>query len=774
MTDSQKSLVGRARKKRTQERTRKSSRKHGPLSLPVLLATILLWKGVMALLHLGAKPVITDLTPGQIAPVTLQAEIDFETENLDATEIRRERAMNEVPPVLAVQQPRLREAERNLERFLRQVSEVQKSFEAPANGNGLSADEFASVLDLLNLPGSLVVFPHDLAPELLAALGPLLQKELRAVWMEGIISAEDKSSGFQGFVTGPHVKISLVSEGITLLDNIPSREQAARTATERVAASLRLPGELPPLLEILFHALLENNLIVDGHGSRAARLAAGLAVEPVRELRPQGTTLVEARRRITAQNILDVQKHAEALRQRDTGNPDRARMVSQGLILFAGLAMSLMLMILLQRDLTLKIGRLVLWSVLTLLSLLLAKGLVYLAGNMNLIPGHMVRPLLTLALAPLLATILHGPRFALAVGISSSLAVALLQDSDMMVFFCGLAVTLTAAFGVRSIHKRSNLFRAGLWIGGVKALVTVGMGLSEQVTAIVLTQQAIGAFSSGLLSSILVLLLIPPFEFLFKLTTDVRLLELSDMSHPLLGRLAMEAPGTYHHSLMVAHLAQTAAKEIGANDLLVRVCAYYHDIGKLTKPEFFIENIHGKQNPHDDLSPSMSRLIVISHVKEGVSLAHRYKLPPLIIDGIEQHHGTGVIQYFYHRARTRSDGKVEIEDYRYPGPRPKSREMGILLMADAIEAASRSIDKNKPGQIEGLVNEIIREKLNDGQLDLCGLTMADVTAVRRSFIFSLNNMLHGRIAYPKDAPADKTPAPPSNQDTAGTSSEPAL
>jgi putative nucleotidyltransferase with HDIG domain len=315
---------------------------------------------------------------------------------------------------------------------------------------------------------------------------------------------------------------------------------------------------------------------------------------------------------------------------------------------------------------------------------------------------------------------------------------------------------------VKAIHRRSNLFRAGLWIGAIKAVIIAGAGILDLYTFQIIAQQSLAAFGSGLLEALLVLLLISPFETLFKVTTDVRLLELSDMSHPLLSRMALEAPGTYHHSLMVAHLAQAAAREIQSNDLLVRVCAYYHDIGKLSKPEFFIENGQGRENPHDSLSPSMSRLLIISHVKEGVSLAKRYKLPGVIIDGIEQHHGTSVIQYFYHRARTQAGGEgkevVKQEDYRYPGPKPKSTEMGLLMMADAIEAASRTIDKNKPGQVEGLVNEIIQEKLNDGQFDHCEITMQQINAARRSFIFSLQNMLHGRVEYPKDPDAKATEA----------------
>lgn len=751
MTDN-KALVSKSRKKRTQERTRKQPRDPGMLSLRVVLVSLLLWKAAMGLLFLGRSPVITDLTVGQTAPFTVQAEVDFETINLSATALRRDRAASEAPPVLTLQPQRFREIERNLRNFLDRVADTQRS---PTEDTAppLTPEEFAERVDLLNLPPALNQFPGVFDPGVSPELREALSRELTKRWNGGMLDPADRDSAFQGFVTVPRVRIGPTG---------PAREFAALTVpAEAASASATSLGDEFDLTDtqvemvtVLLSSLLEPNLAVDAQATRQARLAAAQAVDPVLETKSQGSVLMEARSRITDQMLRDVQAHAERLQMVGDRDTHHAQVTSSGLLLAIGLLVSLMLMALLQREHSSDTARLVCWAVLTLFSLMLGKGLLVMAGGLDLIPGHMLRPLLPLALAPLLATILYGPRFALSVGVSSALVLSLLQGVDLTVFFCGLVITLTAALGVRSIHKRSNLFRAGLWIGGVKALVMLAAGIGEQVTPAVLTQQAVGAFSSGLLSSLMVLLLVPLFETLFKVTTDIRLLELSDMGHPLLARLAMEAPGTYHHSLMVSHLSQTAAREIRANDLLVRVCAYYHDIGKLTKPEFFIENIQGRQNPHDDLSPSMSRLIVISHVKEGVSLAHRYKLPRIIIDGIEQHHGTGVIQYFYHRARVRAEGdpankKVTAEDYRYPGPRPKSREMGILLMADAIEAASRTVDKNKPGQIEGLVNEIIREKLNDGQLDLCGLTMAEVTAIRRSFIFSLNNMLHGRVAYPK-------------------------
>jgi len=254
------------------------------------------------------------------------------------------------------------------------------------------------------------------------------------------------------------------------------------------------------------------------------------------------------------------------------------------------------------------------------------------------------------------------------------------------------------------------------------------------------------------------------FENIFKITTDIKLLELSDLSHPLLQSLAINAPGTYHHSLMLASLAQNAAEAVGANGLQLRVCAYFHDIGKLIKPGFFSENIQFAENPHDDLSPSMSTLVIVSHVKEGITLAKKYRLPQVIIEGIEQHQGTSLVSVFYHRAKTQqeneTDGQSNIndEDFRYEGPKPQNREMAILMLADSCEAASRSLEKPTPVRIANLISDIFGARLRDGQLDECNLTLRELDTVKKSFVFSLTNMLHGRIAYPKEEkPNNETP-----------------
>ena len=281
----------------------------------------------------------------------------------------------------------------------------------------------------------------------------------------------------------------------------------------------------------------------------------------------------------------------------------------------------------------------------------------------------------------------------------------------------------------------------------------------RHLPATFLTQMSAG-LASGIFTAVLALLLLPVMEWMSGHTTDITLLELTDMGHPLLQRLAMEAPGTYHHCLLVGAIGQAAANRIGANGLLVHVCANYHDIGKLSKPEFFSENQRGGENPHDNLAPSMSVLVIQSHVKEGLTLAKRYKLPRPIYEGIASHHGTTLTSYFYQLARRAQQEAGLVEDsgleasFRYDGPRPWTRELAVLMLADTVEAASRSLEKPTPNRIGEMVDTLMRDKLLDGQLDLCPITLEDLHDIRESFVFSLSNILHGRSPYPReDQPA---------------------
>ncbi len=246
--------------------------------------------------------------------------------------------------------------------------------------------------------------------------------------------------------------------------------------------------------------------------------------------------------------------------------------------------------------------------------------------------------------------------------------------------------------------------------------------------------------------------LLPTFEFLFGRTTNLSLLELCDLNHPLLQRLQMEAPGSYHHSLLVATVADHAAKAIGANPLLARVCAYFHDIGKIANSEYFTENNFENISKHTELKPKMSSLVILNHVKEGVNLALRFKLKKPIIEAIEQHHGKSLVSYFYHLAKGEADEKYSVEDsdFRYPGPLPRRKEIVILSIADPCEAASRSLDKPTLNNIESLVNSIVRQRFEDGHFAEADITLKELEIVKKSIAKTLSNMLHTRVAYPKD------------------------
>jgi putative nucleotidyltransferase with HDIG domain len=243
-------------------------------------------------------------------------------------------------------------------------------------------------------------------------------------------------------------------------------------------------------------------------------------------------------------------------------------------------------------------------------------------------------------------------------------------------------------------------------------------------------------------------------------SSDLTLLELSDLNHPLLKRMALEAQGTYHHSQVVSHLAEQAARAIGANALLTRVGALFHDIGKMQKPEYYVENQRPDLNKHDELSPSMSALVIAAHVKEGIELARRWRLPQEVIDFIPEHHGTQVMEYFYHKA-LEGDGNetVKVDDFRYPGPKPRRRETAVLMLADAVEAATRSLPKPTPSRIKEITKQICDKRMLSGELDQSNLTLSDLARIREAFIPLLTGIHHARIAYPgqKDREEEKPP-----------------
>ena len=256
--------------------------------------------------------------------------------------------------------------------------------------------------------------------------------------------------------------------------------------------------------------------------------------------------------------------------------------------------------------------------------------------------------------------------------------------------------------------------------------------------------------AGGFLSSIMLLGFLPYLETLFGITSSVKLLELANPNELLLKRLLVEAPGTYHHSILVGNLAEAAAQAVHADPLLVRVGAYYHDIGKIKRPYFFIENQVARDNPHEKIAPSLSTLIITSHVRDGLEQAREHNLPAGVQEIIEQHHGTSLVAYFYQRALESDRPELVTEaDFRYDCPKPRTKEAALVMLADSVEAAIRSLQKPTPARLEGLTRKIIKERLHDGQLDECDLTFKDLNTIAATFVQVLGGIFHSRIEYPE-------------------------
>jgi hypothetical protein len=324
--------------------------------------------------------------------------------------------------------------------------------------------------------------------------------------------------------------------------------------------------------------------------------------------------------------------------------------------------------------------------------------------------------------------------------------------------------SLTAAFSVIRCKKRSALLRGGLYVIIVNMVLVLSVLLAKGDLLSAKTGTAvIFAIFSGITVSAIVSMLLPLLEYVFKITTDISLLELLDLNQPLMKSLMITAPGTYHHSVIVGNLVESAAEAVGVNPLLARVSSYYHDIGKIKMPDYFVENQSMSPNKHDKLTPHMSSMIITSHVKEGVELAKQSKLPQSIIDIIGQHHGDTVISYFYQKAKELEHEKdVSADEYKYPGPKPQTRVAALVMMADAVEASSRVLGDPTPARIAALVDKIINHIFLEGQLDECELTLKDISEIKRRFTYILTGIFHKRIDYPgfdfRDEHIHKEPA----------------
>jgi hypothetical protein len=405
------------------------------------------------------------------------------------------------------------------------------------------------------------------------------------------------------------------------------------------------------------------------------------------------------------------------------------------------------------------INDIVFLSVAVVLQIVLVKAGIFICEAMNrafpLFPAEAYYYAIPFAAGAMLVGILINRNVAFIFSVYSSILAAFLFEGKVSIMLFSLLGCVAASYHVSFSKQRSAFFKVGLLLSMINCTTILFLCLSSPscslLSATTIINLAMG-FISGIFSAIIVAGLIPLFETLFNYTTDIKLLELANLNQPIFQRMIMEAPGTYHHSIIVASLVEAAAEAIGANPLLAKVSAYYHDIGKIKKPHYFIENQRNAENKHNRLSPRMSSLIITAHIKDGCELAHKDKLGMQIINIIREHHGTSLVSYFYEKAKRDKDSSIRSlseSDFRYAGPKPQSREAGLVLLGDVIEASSRTLSNPTPSRIKNLVRERIDKVLMDGQLDECKLTLYDLNIIAENFTRILNGIFHQRIDYPE-------------------------
>lgn len=366
--------------------------------------------------------------------------------------------------------------------------------------------------------------------------------------------------------------------------------------------------------------------------------------------------------------------------------------------------------------------------------------------------------LIPVALAGMILALAYSPQTALVVTFGTATLTTLALGQGIGHFLVVMGGTAAAVLPLREVRTRTKPIQVGLFAACGYFVLTWATGLFQNQAVPLVATDALWRAGWGLMAGFFLGGLLPFVERAFGVVTGISLLELGDINHPLLQQLVQRAPGTHNHSVTVGSIAEAAAERIGANGLLIRIGAYFHDIGKMLKPDYFVENQTNNVNRHANLNPAMSTLIIIGHVKDGCELARQHHLPKPIIDLIEQHHGTTLVEYFYREAARRCDGNPDApvaqeSSFRYPGPKPQTKEAGILMVADAVESASRTLSEPTPARIDGLVTEMIRKRLEDGQFDECGLTLKQIAEVRESLVKSLNGIYHGRVKYPEQRTA---------------------
>ena len=696
----------------------------------LLLLWVVLTAGTVGVMYLGRPPL--PYTLGDAAKQDVYARTTFRYEDEEGTEQLRRQAAEGVLSLYRQDNKGLVETQQRLEELLNQIQE-QTPVETEQAGLGAVRE--------LGIPeGAVAGLKADLAKKDKGLVRAAVAEIFKNI-AEGGYSGSETVAGQQRIrVTGPGMTEPTVRDTKQVLTPLSMTKMMDETLEGRLKKPM---PEVTAALTVWLEHNVKQTLSFDEVTTAHDRALARQEVAPEEVEIRAGTVMLLAGTRIEGPQIRMLTQEQEAYLsglERKT-NYNIRRLAGISVLVLLMYVLGLVHLVRYQHPILRRPGRLAAMVVLMLLMVASAKLCVQLRWSHYLVPISLLS--ITLALA-------HDRRLALAVSVFTLVPVTVTLGNDYSALVVLLLGALVASLLTARINKRTKLIIIGFVVGLVQVGGIWAMGLLEQTEASTLLSQSMFGMVNGVFVGFLITGTLPFLERGFHITTDISLLELADLNQPILRSLALEAPGTYNHSLTVGVLAEAAAEAVGADDMLARVGSYYHDIGKLSKPEYFIENTNSALYRHENLSPTMSTLIIIAHVKDGLEMAQDIGLPPAVRDIIAQHHGTTVVEFFYKKHLGESPREGEMLDdtsFRYPCPKPKTKEAAVVMLADAAESASRTLNEPTPGSIDSLVNQIIQSRLNDGQLNECNITLDELNRIERALVKGLNSIYHGRVRY---------------------------
>jgi putative nucleotidyltransferase with HDIG domain len=520
----------------------------------------------------------------------------------------------------------------------------------------------------------------------------------------------------------------------------------------KLSANFSDYGKYVVLTEKIFHIIYEPNLIYDKEASDYEIELLVKSVPKTLGIVKENETIISTNEKVTAEAKIKIESYVRAKSERMSNINIVLQYIGKSLNTLIMLFFLIIYLYLFRKKIFDDNLMLLLMAIL----ILFVSSLAYLTTQFD--TNLPIEYLIILPVSAMLITIIFDSRIGFYNVVTTALIISAIRGIDYSLFLSSVMAGSLAVYTVRDIKNRNQIFRSVLYIMLGYSISIISIGLESFDDYRIILDRLIFAGINSVLSPVLTFGFLIFFEKIFNISTDITLLELSDFNHPLLKELSTKAPGTFHHSVLIGSLVEAGAESINANSLLARVGAYYHDIGKMLKPEYFIENQTSGKNKHDKLSPNMSTLIIISHIKEGVELAKKYNLPQSVIDFIQMHHGTTLVTYFYDKALRKRRAYREMVreiDFRYPGPKPSTKEIAIVMLADSIEASVRAMIEPTLPQMEGLIDSIVRTRLQEGELDECNLTMLDIASIKKSFLKIFVGIYHKRIKYPEKIEPNK-------------------